>query len=181
MRGFDDQEARELDLLAEGLGESFERELGGAVRTEPGRRDLTSDARHLHHPAGPLPAHVRQSRPGQRRRSEEVQLEQVAQLRVGRLLERADLRPSRVVDEHVKPAEAIDDLLNDLEGTFGVGDVECDRAESAWVLAGQFVQPLDPAGGPDDEVTPGERHLGQGAPEPGARAGDEPDSIVWAD
>jgi len=112
------------------------------------------------------------SGPGQRRRSEEVQLEQVAQLPVGRLLERADLRASRVVDEYVQPSEEIDDLPNDLPVTLGVGDVELDWVESARVLAGQFVQPLHPAGGPDDGVACGEGRLGQSAPEPRACAGD---------
>ena len=123
---------------------------------------------------------MRQRGPGQRRRSEEVQLEEAAQLRVTRLLKRPDLRASCIVDQHVDPSEAVDDLLNDLAVTLGVSDVQRDRVESAGVLAGQFVQPIQLASGSDDGVTRGERRLGQSAPEPRARAGDEPNSILCA-
>ncbi len=81
----------EVNLLAQRLRDPFERELGHAVGTEPRRSNLTTDAGPLHHGPATLAAHVRQTSLGQGRRPEEVQLEQVAQLLLSRLLQGTDL------------------------------------------------------------------------------------------
>ena len=51
----------------------------------------------------PCAAHLRQYRASQRGGAEDVQVEQIAQLAVGGLLDGADLSAARIVDQYVDP------------------------------------------------------------------------------
>jgi hypothetical protein len=94
MRPFDDEGAypEGRDLVAQRLGEPFQRELRGAVGAEARRGDLTADAGHLDDRAGALGAHVRQDQARQRGGREEMQLEERSQFVLGRFLDRAHRR-----------------------------------------------------------------------------------------
>jgi hypothetical protein len=72
---------------------------------------------------------VREDRAGQRRRPEHVHLEQVAQLRVGRLLSGTDVSTSGIVHQHVDPAMPGDDVLDRGVDRGGVGHVKRQRID----------------------------------------------------
>jgi hypothetical protein len=58
--------------------------------------------------AGSPGTHRGQRRPHERGRAEQVQIHQLAQLRVADLLDRSDHSPARVVDENVELTEAVE-------------------------------------------------------------------------
>ena len=83
---------------------------------------------------------MRQDRAGQRGGTEHVDLEQVAQLGVGRLLGSADMGAPGVVHQHVDPAMPGDDVLDRGVDGGGVGHVERQRIDLAGVRRRQVVQ-----------------------------------------
>src|SRR6185436_15493459 len=106
---------------------------------------------------------------------EEVQVEQGAQLVVRGLLDRADLRAARVVDEHVDVPVTGDGVGDRGLGRRRVGDVERDGVYEAGVLLGELVQRGRAPDGGDHRLARLGRGFGDRPAEAAAGSGDEPD------
>jgi len=61
---------------------------------------------------------------GESRRAEEMHLEERAQVGVGRLLERSDVGPPGVVDQHVDPAMLMEHIVHRRFDTGSVGHIK---------------------------------------------------------
>ncbi|GAA3048913.1 hypothetical protein GCM10020000_31660 [Streptomyces olivoverticillatus] len=166
------------DLLGERLGQPLQGELGCRIGPDARERHPPAHAAHLHDGPGLAVAHVRQHGPRERGRSEEVQLHQVAQLGIGRLLDGADETTARVVHQHVDPAEPLDDLVHDGSDTRRIGDVQGDRHQTVGVRGDQVAEHLGPTSGGHHRVSGAEGGFRDGPPEAGRRTGNEPDAVV---
>ncbi len=87
-----------------------------------------------------LPAQVRQRCLGHPERAEHVGLELRADLRLGDLLDHAEVPVAGVVDDDVQPPEALVGTLDGGEIGVAVGDVERDRQDRVAVLGDQVVE-----------------------------------------
>jgi hypothetical protein len=121
-------------------------------------------------------AHARQGRADDVGQTEDVDVEDAADLVVGALLHGGEVPDAGVVDQHVDAAEV---LLRGLDGLLdlrGVSHVEGQR-ERLLVAFDEILDLSDVAGGDDRLVAGGEDLPGQGAAEAGRAAGDEPDLL----
>jgi hypothetical protein len=168
-------DAEGLDLVAERLGQALERELRRAVGAEARRGHLAADARHLHDRAAALLPHGRQDQARERCRPEEVEVEERAQLLVGRLLD-GDLRAAGVVHEHVDATEAVERDCHGGLAVRWVGHVEANRVDALG-----FAELGKPVGAPrrrHDGVAALQCRFRDGAAEAARRSCDEPDPCV---
>jgi hypothetical protein len=126
------------DLLGQHAGEALHRPLGRLVRTEAGRRVASAHGGDLDDVAGALLAQDGQRGAADVDHAPEVRLDLRAEVLVGEVLDRVDVRVARVVDEHVEAPESVDGGLDRGIGLRAVGHVEGDGAR--------------PVGKPVDEI-----------------------------
>ncbi len=174
--GLDDQhpDAEPVDLLGQRFRPAFERELRRRVRADTGKRESSTHAAHLHDRAGAPLTHLRQHRTCQRRRSEEVQMHQVAQLGVGGLLCGADRAAAGVVDQDVDASVSVEHLADGGGDAVGVCDVELQRGDPVGVGLDEIGHRVGPARRGHHGVACRQRRFSDRATEPRGGAGDEP-------
>jgi hypothetical protein len=102
-----------------------------------------------------------------------MQLEQVTQLLLGRLLQGADLGASGVVDEHVDATVPGDEVI-DHTGGVHIRDIEGQCLGLPRVGGDQLLQGLRSPGRRNDTVSAAQRRSGDSAPEAAAGTGDQP-------
>nr|BFF24761.1 hypothetical protein GCM10025732_27260 [Glycomyces mayteni] len=105
----------------------------------------------------------------------EVRLHLAAQLRLGQLLDRPDLRVPGVVDDHVEAAEVRDGRFDGRVHRGLVGDVHGERQDRVAVLLDQLAETLSAPRGGGDAVAAAEGRFGELPAEAAGRTGDEPD------
>jgi hypothetical protein len=106
-----------------------------------------------------------------------VDLEQIAQLGVGRLLGCSDMHAPGVVDQHVDPAMPGDDAPDRRVDGASVGHVQGQHVGLAGVRGRQVIQCRDLAGGRDGDIPGSDGRLRDCPAEPAVRPGDEPDPV----
>ncbi len=118
---------------------------------------------------------MRQHGTHQRGRPEEVQVHEIAQLAVARLLHGPDQPHPRVVDDHVDPAVPEHRVRHDVRDARRIGDIQLHGDGTVGMSGHQVVQRLRPAGRGDDGVPGREGGGGDRPAESGRGPRDEPD------
>ena len=111
----------------EGLGQAFQRPLGGVVDAQVGEGGDPADAGDLHDVPAALLTQEGDGSLGDPQSAEEVGLQLRAGLVVGGLLDRAEVAVACVVDDHVETAEPVVRGLYGGDAGGPVGDIQLDR------------------------------------------------------
>ena len=161
---------------AQGVGEGFQRELGGAIAADHGRGDAAEHRSNVDDAAAALAPERRQQRAGQLVQAEHVGLELGAQGRAGHVLEGAGLAIARVVDERAERAVRAREGFGrgGIDGS-GIGEIQRDGFEP---LRAQGVEIGGGARGGEDPPTGDAQRLGRGGADAGRAAGDQ-DRAGW--
>ena len=110
--------------------------------------------------------------------TEELRLEQCADIGVVTFLDGRAVAVAGVVDQNVDTAELLFGLTDRVSDLCGVSDVEGECEDAVCVVNGEVGDLPDVAGGDDCVVACGNDGLGQGAAESGRASGDEPGGHV---
>lgn len=103
-----------------------------------------------------------------------MHVEQGPQFGVGGLLDRPDMGAARIVDEYVDPAVPGHDIGHHRVDHGGIGDVQFDGVHLVGIRGDEIVQCRGASGGSDDDVTCGDRRLGDRRAETAVRTCDQP-------
>ena len=146
-------------LLGKTLMQRFEGPFGRVVEAHDRPGGDPRDAGYAQDMPAALLAQQGQRGLDHRERAEEVRFEFRADLRLGRLFDRAQKGIARIVDHHIQPPEVGVSLRNDGLDLFTPGHVERQRQDRIAVFFGEVGKRLHGPGGGHDSVAPRQRPL----------------------
>src|SRR5699024_10490081 len=161
--------AHRLHLGSQRLAKSLQAPLGSVVETEEWHGAYAARRGDLHDVTVPVASHDGQCSLGHPHRTEQVDVQDGASLRLANFLDGSHQSIASVVHQNVQTSGDATSLLHSVSASLPVCGSEPGHGE-AWILDGQGFLP----GSGHHVMTSGQRLLGQSEPEAAARTCDEP-------